>query len=250
MYCHRVSLCLCTLLFFSWAQWKPLSKQHFQERNKASTDYKDKEDCIPVGCVPPAYWPYRPAYSAPGGVCSGGVSAWGVSAQGGVYLVLGGVPGPSGGVPGPRGVSAPGGVCSRGVYLVLGGVWSWGCVSSPRGMYLVLGGVYLVWGCLVPGGVCSKGVCTWSWGVYLDEGISAPGGVSAPGGLLQGVSGTPPLSTEWQTGAKILPCPTLRLWVVNIPLWVICWQHRHCSAGNINQCHSHAWLNQSIKPIN
>ena len=38
--------------------------------------------CIPVGCVPPAFWPYLPAYtvqavvSAPGE--GGGVSSWGL----------------------------------------------------------------------------------------------------------------------------------------------------------------------------
>ena len=26
-----------------------------------------KQDCIPVGCVPPSRWPYLPACSAPGG---------------------------------------------------------------------------------------------------------------------------------------------------------------------------------------
>ena len=49
------------------------------------------QDCIPVGCVPPARWPYNPACSAPGGgawfggcllpggsVCShGGCLVWG-----------------------------------------------------------------------------------------------------------------------------------------------------------------------------
>ena len=54
-----------------------------------------RQDCIPVGCVPSARWPYLPACSAPGGVCSGGC------------LLPGGVC--------SRGVSAPrGGVCWRG----------------------------------------------------------------------------------------------------------------------------------------
>ena len=73
-----------------------------------------KQDCIPVGCVPPACWPYLPACSALGGVCSGGVPALG-DVPG-----LGGVPAP-GGCTWSGGVSSPGGVCSWGVYLILGG---------------------------------------------------------------------------------------------------------------------------------
>ena len=71
-----------------------------------------KQDCIPVGCVPPAHWPYLPACSARGR----GVSAWGgVCSQGGA--------------PGPGGVcSGGGGVCSGGM-------------SAPRGVCLLRGGV-------------------------------------------------------------------------------------------------------------
>ena len=62
-----------------------------------------KQDCVPVGCVPPARWPYLPACSAPGGSWSRGClvqgSAW------------------SGGVPDPGG-----GGC--------GGAWSGGCAWS------------------------------------------------------------------------------------------------------------------------
>ena len=62
-----------------------------------------KQDWIPVGCVPPARWPYLPACSAPG-----------VSAPGGIC---------SGG--GGGGVCSGGGCLLRGVYLVPGGcTWS------------------------------------------------------------------------------------------------------------------------------
>ena len=64
------------------------------------TNYKNTitiQDCIPVGCVPPACWPYLPACTAHGG---GGVAwSWGC-------LV------PGRGVPDLR--SRGGGVCSRG----------------------------------------------------------------------------------------------------------------------------------------
>ena len=61
----------------------------------------NKQECIPVGCVPAARWPYA-------GVCSRGVSAPGrVSAPGGVSA--------------PRGCLLWGGVCSRGVGVCLGG---------------------------------------------------------------------------------------------------------------------------------
>ena len=73
-----------------------------------------EQDCIPVGCVPPARWPYLTACSPGGcllrgGVCSGGCLLWGVFSGG---------------------VSAPGGVCS-------GGVCSGGCLlrgSAPGGV--------------------------------------------------------------------------------------------------------------------
>ena len=64
----------------------------------------EKKECIPVGCVPTARWPYS-------GVCC---------FQGGVYLVLGGVYLVLGGVLSPGGMSGPG-----------GHVWSRGCVSGP-----------------------------------------------------------------------------------------------------------------------
>ena len=80
-----------------------------------------KQDCIPVGCVPPACWPYLPACSAPGvylvpgGVCSGRVCTWGVCFRGDVCTW------------------SQGGVCSK------GGVCSW------------WGGVCFRGGCTCPG---------------------------------------------------------------------------------------------------
>ena len=100
----------------------------------------------------------------------------------GVYLVSGGVylfPGGipgSWGVPNPREVPGPGGMCT------------WSRRYLVLGVYLVSGGVPGPRGQLVPGG------CAWS-------------------GYLPRYS---PLWTEWQTGAKIVPCPKLRLRAVKI----------------------------------
>ena len=67
-------------------------KQHFWwQKNLNNKNY------IPVGCVPPARWPYLPVCCAPGVCSQGGVCSCGVSAQGGV----------------PGGVSAPGGCLVR-----------------------------------------------------------------------------------------------------------------------------------------
>ena len=87
----------------------------------------------------------------------------------------------SGGVPGPRGV----GVCT----------WSWG--------------------------VCTwSGGCTWSpWGVPGPRGCTwSQGGVPGPGGVpgLRGVPGQVPPPVDRQMPVNLLPCPKLRLWVVNM----------------------------------
>ena len=102
-----------------------------------------KQECIAVGSVPNACWPYLTACTARGGsTCSRGVYLvpGGCTWSGGVYLVLGHVPGP------------------REVYLIPEGcTWFWGCTWSQ--------GVYLV-----PGGVPGSGGCTWSQEVYLVPG--------------------------------------------------------------------------------
>ena len=102
----------------------------------------------------------------------------------------------SGGVPGPRGCT-----------------WSWreGCTWSG--------------GCTWSRGCTSSGGCTWSREVYLVPGqwgvpglgvYLVPGGVPGPVGVY--LPRYSPLWTEWQTGAKILPCPKLHLWAVEIKL--------------------------------
>ena len=104
----------------------------------------EKQECIPVGCIPSA----TVAVSR-GGLCSGGVYA-------------------PGGVCSWGGLCSGGGVCSRGCLLLgmsaLRGV-------LPRGRGCLLLGVSAPGGCLLLVGVCSQGgVCSWGvsalgWGV-------------------------------------------------------------------------------------
>ena len=115
------------LLRFLWQEAVPLRRQgsHFFSQTKFldsstifanfSLLYKNnfQQECIPVGCVPPACCPYLPA-------CT--------NLEEGMYLVRG-CTWFRGGVPGPGGCT-----WSRGMYLVPGPcTWSWG-------VYLVLGG--------------------------------------------------------------------------------------------------------------
>ena len=85
-----------------------------------------KQECIPVGCVPAARWPYAGVCFLEGGLLPGGgvyvrggVPAWGGYLPRGMYLPGWGVPAQEGGIPAwevylPRGVYLPGGVCSGG----------------------------------------------------------------------------------------------------------------------------------------
>ena len=129
-----------------------------------------KQDCIPVGCVPPACWPYLPVFSGGGCLVQRGVSdLGGVWSRRGVYLVQGG-PGPggsdpggctwSGGMSGLGGVPGHWGVCSGGV-LGPGGYLVWGGVPGPGGC--LVQGVYLVQGLyLVLGGVPAQVLPLWT----------------------------------------------------------------------------------------
>ena len=158
------------LCLFNWAlMYQTLPSKHGAESIV-------KQDCIPVGCIPPACRPYLPRISQHA-LWRGGYLVLGGTFRGylvlGVYL-LGGVPGPKGGVPAGGVPGFGGGIPARGC-LVPGG-------GTCQG-YLVLGGAYLRGGYLVPGAVPARGYlvpgvvpgprgctcwgCTWSRGVYL-----------------------------------------------------------------------------------
>ena len=124
------------MCYLSWLKANVLPKiLGISTHARGERDNLYKQECIPVGCVPPACCPYIPECTAPGGVpCAGGCT-WCR-----VYLV-------SGGVPGARGVYLVPGGCTwcQGVYLVPGGVPGPKGVHGPRGGtwsqrgYLVLG---------------------------------------------------------------------------------------------------------------
>ena len=109
-----------------------------------------KQECIPVGCVLPACWPYHPLVDHIPACIARGVPAGGVYLPSGVYL--------PGGVTAwvvylPGGVPAQGGVPARVVYLLQGvparGVYlPRGCTCQGEGVYLL--GVYLPRGCTCP----------------------------------------------------------------------------------------------------
>ena len=98
-----------------------------------------KQECIPVGCVPPACCPYLP--DLPACTALGGVSAWGGYLPGGCTC--------QGGVPAWVGYLL-GGVPAQGVYLARG--------VPAQGVYLPGGylprGLYLPGGCTCMGGTC------------------------------------------------------------------------------------------------
>ena len=110
-----------------------------------------KQECIPVGCLPPACCPYLPACTAPeGGTCPRG------------YL---------------QGLYLPGGVPAQGGCTILGRcVPAWGEVYLPRSVYLPKG-VYLPMGGLPAGG---SGVPASGRAVYLPGGcVPTSGGAPA-----------------------------------------------------------------------
>ena len=124
----------CRIQYYKskWHSWQSVfnDTSWLIPRKFTRHETKMSKDCIPVGCVPPARWPYLPA------------GGW-VSACSGECLPALGV----------GGMSARGGVCSQGWCLLQG-------VSAPRGRGCLLQGVSAPWrGCL-PGGLLGGGVCS------------------------------------------------------------------------------------------
>ena len=100
------------LLYYFWdGCFKPILVLFIGESVNDNVNFWLKQDCIPVGCVPPACWPYLWACSA-------------AAAAGCVYLVGGGTW--SGGCTWFRGCTWSGGVPGPG-----GCTWSGGCQVLP-----------------------------------------------------------------------------------------------------------------------
>ena len=96
-----------------------------------------QQECIPVGCVPPACARISQHALVPGGV----------------YLPRGDIP--AQGVFLARGVHLPGGCTCLGVYLP-GGVPVWGGVSA---LGVPAQGDVPAWGCTCQGSTCLGGIC-------------------------------------------------------------------------------------------
>ena len=102
-----------------------------------------------------------------------------------------------------------------------GGDWSWSPWISPLDVGLDLIPLNFPLGCGPGPDPPQFPPWVWAWqegllgrGSLLGRGISLAGGVSlAEGGGMPACTEADlsPLWTEWQTGAKILPCPKLRL---------------------------------------
>ena len=143
----------------------------------STTKRNSKQECIPVGCVLAAHWPYARVCFR-GGVCSGGCLL-------------------------------------RGVCLLPGAVYPWGVCLLLGG--LLPGGVSAPGGCLLPGGVCAPRGSAPEWGVSALGGMSAPRGSALGGRVSQhALRQTPPLWTEWQTGVKNITLATTSLRPVKI----------------------------------
>ena len=149
-----------------------------------------KQECIPVGCVPAAHWPYA-------WVCFLGV---GCLLLGGGCLLLGVPP-------------YWGGASFGGVPPSWGGLLLWGVPPSWGG--LLWQGVSFL-GCLLLGGLLLWGSPSWggppSWRVSLAGGVPPSwGGSPWQGGIPACTEADTPLWTKSHTAVKTLPWPQLRL---------------------------------------
>ena len=134
-----------------------------------------QQECIPVGCVPPACCPYLLACNAPGGVYLHGGCTCPLVAHISQHAML------------------PGGVPAWGVYL-------------PRGMSLP-GGVYLPGGVPARGCTCQRGTCPGEGGTPAQGGVCTCWGVYLPRRMHLPRYSPPCEQNSWHTLLKILPCP-------------------------------------------
>ena len=86
------------------------------------------------------------------------------------------------------------------------------------------------------GGDSASGV-VYSWG---------RGGVCSPGGLSQHALRQTPLWTEWQTGAKILPCPKIRLRAVKIARFYTKWCFNRVETTQFHNKKLLAWKHNKL----
>ena len=107
--CRKSRVCVCCVWWRRHVpmrgEWSISTSNIFLLRTITQTINSNiiiKQDCIPVGCIPSACWPYLPACTAQGGVCllRGGLLLGGLL-QGGLLL---------------GGVYFPGGVCFQRVW--------------------------------------------------------------------------------------------------------------------------------------
>ena len=165
---------------------------------------RSRQECIPVGCVPAAHWPYAAVFFR-GGVFSLVRGVFSL-VRGGVLLGLGG------GYP-----------WYGGFFLVRGGSpWGWGSVwsggGSPwsGGFSLVPGGSAWSGGVLPGGCLPGLGGSPWSWG-----GLPGPGGSPCRGGSPE----TPPVNRITDTCKNITLAttslrPVTRSWTFSCNLSV------------------------------
>ena len=120
----------------------PLSRKEITKNS--STDFGSEQDCIPVGCIPPACWPYLPACTAP----------WRSAL--------------------PVGSALPGGsALPEWGFLARGTCLARGCLCQGSG--LLIRGLSLPGGLLARKGLLARGFCFARDGRSPCQGVSLPG---------------------------------------------------------------------------
>ena len=74
---HGIPVCFSKMIqWIQWIQWQKNQdwKRFDLETVFVASEHLNQQECIPVGCVPPALCPYLPACTAPVGVSASGGS--------------------------------------------------------------------------------------------------------------------------------------------------------------------------------